>query len=331
MTTRGVSSKVLCLFLFACAVLDTWGQALSTPLPTSEENRLRSPVVGDVDSVYHKHETLINVQFSQVQLSQWAAGGQSSASLIAKLDQFWEYDGRNFGWDTELHGAFGLLHRPDEGVILKTDDRIELASKLGYRLKDKGSLTALGSFRTQIAPGFAAVNGVPDPDQITSRFMAPGYLVVALGLDMKPTPTTTIFLAPFTSKSTYVLDEALSALGSFGVLPGERARHEVGGYIRLGLKEQVTENVTYAVRLDLFSNYLEEPEAVDVFSDHVLTLKVNDWLSTTLGLTLIYDKDVELTLREPDPDIPGDEGEVGPGVQLKQILAVGLSLKFSDS
>lgn len=331
MTTRGVSSKVLCLFLFACAVLDTWGQALSTPLPTSEENRLRSPVVGDVDSVYHKYETLINVQFSQVQLSQWAAGGQSSASLIAKLDQFWEYDGRNFGWDTELHGAFGLLHRPDEGVILKTDDRIELASKLGYRLKDKGSLTALGSFRTQIAPGFAAVNGVPDPDQITSRFMAPGYLVVALGLDMKPTPTTTIFLAPFTSKSTYVLDEALSALGSFGVLPGERARHEVGGYIRLGLKEQVTENVTYAVRLDLFSNYLEEPEAVDVFSDHVLTLKVNDWLSTTLGLTLIYDKDVELTLREPDPDIPGDEGEVGPGVQLKQILAVGLSLKFSDS
>ncbi|MED5317508.1 MAG: hypothetical protein VX758_00065, partial [Bacteroidota bacterium] len=209
------------------------------------------------------------------------------------------------------------------------DDRIELASKIGYRLKDKGALTALGSFRTQMAPGFAAVNGVPDPSQVTSRFMAPGYLVVALGLDLKPTPTTTVFLAPFTSKSTYVLDESLSAAGMFGVAPGEQARHEVGGYIRLGLKEQVTENVTYAVRLDLFSNYLEEPEAVDIFSDHVLTLKVNDWLSTTLGLTLIYDKDVELVLREPDPDIPGDDGEMGPGVQLKQILAVGLSLKFS--
>ena len=141
--------------------------------------------------------------------------------------------------------------------------------------------------------------------------------------------TTTVFLAPFTSKSTYVLDDSLSAAGMFGVVPGEQARHEVGGYIRLGLKEQVTENITYAVRLDLFSNYLEEPEAVDIFSDHVLTLKVNDWLSTTLGLTLIYDKDVELVLREPDPDIPGDEGEMGPGVQLKQILAVGLSLKFS--
>ena len=286
-------------------------------------------MVGHVDSVYHEHETLVNVQFSQVQLSQWAAGGQSSASLIAKVDQFWEYDGTDFGWDIEFHGAFGLLHRPDDQIILKTDDRIELATKLGRRLKEKGSLTALGSFRTQLAPGYATVNGLPDANQVTSRIMAPGYLVLALGVDTKPTKTTTIFLAPFTSKSTFVLDDSLSSQGLFGVLPGERSRHEVGGYVRVGLKEQVTENVTYAVRLDLFSNYLEEPEAIDIFTDHVLTLKVNSWLSTTLGLTLIYDKDVELVLREPNPDIPGDLGDVGPGVQLKQILAVGLSLKFS--
>ena len=306
-----------------------WGQSIATPLPSATETKLRAPVVGDADSVYHKHETLVNVQFSQVQLSQWAAGGQSSASLIAKVDQFWEYDGTDFGWDTEFHGAFGLLHRPDDQIILKTDDRIELATKLGRRLKDKGSLTALGSFRTQLAPGYATVNGLPDANQVTSRIMAPGYVVLALGLDMKPTETTTIFVAPFTSKSTFVLDDSLSSQGLFGVLPGARARHEVGGYVRVGLKEQVTENITYAVRLDLFSNYLEEPEAIDIFTDHVLTLKVNSWLSTTLGLTLIYDKDVELVLREPNPDIPGDLGDVGPGVQLKQILAVGLSLKFS--
>jgi hypothetical protein len=328
MNWTGAFKPVAGLAWIALVATSAWGQAIS-PLPSSEESRLRSPVIGDADSVYYNHETLINVQFSQVQLSQWAAGGQSSASLIAKLDQFWEYDGRRFGWDTEIHGAFGLLHRPDENIILKTDDRIEVATKVGYRLRDKGSLTALGSFRTQMAPGFAAVNGVPDPNQVTSKFMAPGYLVLALGLDLKPTTTTTVFLAPFTAKSTFVLDDSLSASGTFGVLPGETSRHEMGGYVRLGLKEQVTENVTYAMRLDLFSNYLEEPEAVDIFSDHVLTLKVNDWLSTTLGLTLIYDKDVELVLREPDPDVPGDSGEVGPGVQLKQILAVGLSLKFS--
>ena len=88
-------------------LLGAWGQSIARPLPSATETKLRAPV-------YHKHETLVNVQFSQVQLSQWAAGGQSSASLIAKVDQFWEYDGTDFGWDTEFHGAFGLLHRPDD-------------------------------------------------------------------------------------------------------------------------------------------------------------------------------------------------------------------------
>ena len=326
---KWATSKGFLLTLAFGASLHVWGQGSDAPLDPKAEEGLRGSLVEHPDSIYRKSETSINVQFSQVQLNQWAAGGQSSASLIARLDQFWEYDGMALGWDTELHGAFGMLHRPDEGVLLKTDDRIELVTKVGSQIKGKGSLTALASFRTQLAPGFATVNGVPDRNNVTSAFMAPGYLILALGLDVKPAPSWSVFLAPFTSKSTFVLNDSLAAAGTFGVDAGARARHEIGGTIRLGLKHDLTESVTYAARLDLFSNYLEEPEAIDVFTDHLLTLKVNDWLATTLGLTLIYDKDVELTLREPDPDLPDDLGEKGPGIQLKQILAVGLSLKFS--
>lgn len=321
--------RPLLLILGMGASVCVFGQVSDAPLDAKAEAGLRGPIVEHPDSIYRKSETSINVQFSQVQLSQWAAGGQSSASLIARLDQFWEYDGSALGWDTELHGAFGMLHQPDEGVLLKTDDRIELATKVGSPIKDNGSLSALASFRTQLAPGFATVNGVPNRNNITSSFMAPGYLILALGLDLKPSPSWSVFLAPFTSKSTFVLNDSLSQAGTFGVDAGARARHEIGGTIRMGLKRELTENVTYTGRLDVFSNYLEEPEAIDVFTDHLLTLKVNDWLATTLGLTMIYDKDVELTLKEPNPDVPNDMGEKGPGIQLKQILAVGLSLKFS--
>ena len=141
------------------------------------------------------------------------------------------------------------------------------------------------------------MNGVPNRNNVTSTFMAPGYPILALGIDVKPSPSWSVFLAPFTSKSTYVLNDSLSQAGMFGVDAGARSRHEIGGTIRIGLKQDVTENVTYTAWMDLFSNYLEEPEAIDVFTDHLLTLKVNDWLATTLGLTLMYDKDVELTLR----------------------------------
>ena len=324
-----MTSKGFLLALGLVVFCRALGQGPAVPLDANAEKVLREAIVEHPDSVYRISETAINVQFSQVQLSQWAAGGQSSASLIARLDQFWEYDGTSLGWDTEFHGAFGMLHRPDEGVLLKTDDRIELATKVGTPIKDKGSLTGLASFRTQLAPGFATLNGVPNRNNVTSAFMAPGYLILALGIDVKPSPSWSVFLAPFTSKSTFVLNDSLSQAGTFGVDAGARSRHEIGGTIRLGLKQDLTENVTYTARLDLFSNYLEEPQAIDVFTDHLLTLKVNDWLATTLGLTLIYDKDVELTLREPDPDLPEDLGEKGPGIQLKQILAVGLSLKFS--
>ena len=170
---KWATSKGFLLALAFGASLHVWGQGSDAPLDPKAEEGLRGSLVEDPDSIYRKSETSINVQFSQVQLNQWAAGGQSSASLIARLDQFWEYDGMALGWDTELHGAFGMLHRPDEGVLLKTDDRIELVTKVGSQIKGKGSLTALASFRTQLAPGFATVNGVPDRNNVTSAFMAP--------------------------------------------------------------------------------------------------------------------------------------------------------------
>ena len=210
---------------------------------------MRSPVVGDADSVYYKRDTHINVQFSQVQLSQWAAGGQSSASMIAKLDQFWEYDGSNVGWDTEIHGAFGLLHRPDEDIILKTDDRIEVATKLGYRLKEQRRLDVIGSFRTQLAPGsqrsMAYQTRTKSPPDSWPRGI---WWWPWAWTSSRPQPRPFFWHPSHPNPRSCWIRRCLEDW-NIGVLPGETARHEVGGYVRLGLKEQVTENVTYTVRL----------------------------------------------------------------------------------
>jgi hypothetical protein len=95
----------------------------------------------------------------------------------------------------------------------------------------------------------------------------------------------------------------------------------------LGWKTPIAEGITYAIRLDLFTNFIERPENIDIFSDHVLTLKVNDWLSTTISAALIYDDDVMLN-KEPI-EIEGQMvPQQGPGIQLKEVLAVGISIKF---
>lgn len=323
------------LILLSWAVLPALATAQNSPrLTADEEKALRAaPVDPDApDTTVWLTNGKLDVNFAQVFLNNWAAGGQSTLSLITKFDYTWEYDRGGIGWDSEIHGAFGLLHRPEESVLLKTDDRIECATKLGLRATENGFATLMASFRSQFAPGYALENGLPDRTNRTSNALAPGYGVMAAGMDYKNTARQlTVFVAPVTYKATWVLDDSLSSIGAFGVEPGSRSRHELGGYLKLAWKTTVMDNVDYSVRLDLFSNYLNKPENIDVFSDHTLAMKVNDYLTTTISATLIYDDDVMLQKEEALLDPDGNvlrPALTGPGLQLREVLSVGFSLKF---
>jgi hypothetical protein len=309
----------------ACTVVRA--QTVTPKLTAAEEKALRNSAAPTTDTLLQQRSGQLNVHFSQVQLSNWAAGGQSNISLLTKFDQNWNYDRGKFGWDTELHLAFGLLHRPEDRVFIKTDDRIEWSTKLGYRMTTSGFLTCMAHFRSQFAPGYAMENGIPVRDILNSNFMAPGYGVVAAGMDYKATGGgLTLFLAPITFKGTWVLDDSLSAAGAFGVTPGERSRYEMGGYLKMNFQKSFTEEISYALRLDLFSNFLNNPQNIDVYSDHVLMLKINPWLTTSISATLIYDDDIILT-KNPEIIDGNVVPNVGPGMQLKQVLSVGLSIK----
>ena len=324
-------------FLVLCSLVGLLGvslqatsQTVTKALTAAEENALRmaaspAPIA---DTVLWKSEGVVNLQFSQVHLKNWAAGGQSNLSLMTKYDHNWNLDRERIGWDTELHLAFGMLHRPEDHVFIKTDDRFEWSSKWGYRATETAFMTIMAQFRSQFAPGYSMMDGIPDRDNLRSNWMAPGYGVFAAGIDYKNSKGGfTLFFAPFTYKGTWVLDDSLSQAGAFGVEPGERFRYELGGYVKLGWVTQVVENVTYSLRLDLFSNFVANPENVDLFTDHVLSLKINSYLTATISATFIYDDDVILT-KEPI-EVEGEMiPQQGPGVQFKEVISVGLSLKF---
>jgi hypothetical protein len=55
-------------------------------------------------------------------------------------------------------------------------------------------------------------------------------------------------------------------------------------------------------------------------------LKVNPWLTTSISATVIYDDDIILT-KNPEIIDGNVVPNVGPGMQLKQVLSVGLSIK----
>ncbi|MDG5726850.1 hypothetical protein, partial [Acinetobacter baumannii] len=75
---------------------------------------------------------------------------------------------------------------------------------------------------------------------------------------------------------------------------------ELGAYLMGRYRQTVAKNVTLSTRLELFSNYLHNPENVDVNWETLLDFKVNKFLSASLATTLIYDDDILVPLNRDE-------------------------------
>lgn len=269
------------------------------------------------DSVkYWKRSGVFSANFSQVSLTNWAAGGESSMSGVFLFNYLANYKKDSLYWDNYINLGYGFL-KNDKEDLKKSTDRIELNSKVGYNTAGNWNYAGLVSFKSQFAPGynFPRTTG----DSPISKFLAPAYVNIALGMDYK-NDYMSLFVSPATGKFTIVNDDALSALGEFGVEKGKKFRSEMGGSIRLGIKKEVVKNVTLQTKLDLFSNYFHNPQNIDVDWNFMVNMKVNEWLSANLITQLIYDDDVKIA--------DADTGKSAPMVQFMEMFGIGLSFKF---
>jgi hypothetical protein len=208
----------------------------------------------------------------------------------------------------------------------KTDDKIDLLSKYGQKAFNKFYYAAMLNFRTQFSPGY----NLPDDTDPISKFMAPGYLIAALGLDYKPDNYFSAFFAPVTGKFTFVNDRALSDIGAFGVDTGKMSRSELGGYLRIiysknDFKSEFMKNISFTTKIDLFSNYLDKPQNIDVNWETLIAMKVNKYLYVNLTMQLLYDDNTRIAIDENHDNVTD---YMGRRVQFKEIFGAGFSLKF---
>ncbi|MCW5898485.1 MAG: DUF3078 domain-containing protein [Flavobacteriales bacterium] len=265
---------------------------------------------------------VFQLNLTQVSLTNWAAGGFSSISGIAQFNGTANWKKGKRAWDNSLALAFGGQQQQD-GPTVKTDDRIELNSKYGYELNGAWYLAGLAQFRTQFTEGFNA-----EGTRI-SHLLSPGYLLFGVGLDYKPNDKLSIYMSPATARIVIVTDETLWGgsddpdLRVYGVLNGETTALEMGGYVRFQYQTPLAENITFMTRGDFFSNYLRDPQNIDVTWETLWTFKVNDWFAATLNTLLIYDHDTNL----PKTDSEGIP-YAGPATQFKQTLGLGLTIKL---
>jgi hypothetical protein len=163
--------------------------------------------------------------------------------------------------------------------------------------------------------------------------MAPGYSTFAIGIDYKPTDNFSIFLSPIAAKMTFVNDQVLANAGAFGVegaeydglgnvvTAGKRFRGEFGAYFKMMYNKELVKNINMKSKLELFSNYLNNPENIDVAAEVIFNFKVNSWFSASLNLNMLYDHDIRIT---------DSKGGVGPRTQFKSVLGLGVSYTMKN-
>jgi len=215
--------------------------------------------------------------------------------------------------------AYGLMKQGDANVR-KTDDKIDFASKFGRKASKKLFYSALFRFNTQFADGYK----YPNDSVPISAFMAPGNINLSIGIDYKPSDQLSFYLGPISGKVTFVLDDSLSAKGAFGVEPGKQVRYEFGGTFKGMYTKEILKNVTFSTRLELFSNYIKNPEKIDVSWEVLINMKINEYLSANLNTLLVWDDDIKFAQYDSEGNFTGSESKV----QFKEVFGIGLSYKF---
>ena len=281
---------------------------------------------------YWKLKAIYGLNGTQSSFVNWNAGGRNNISILGTISASANYTINNVKWSNDLSIALGGLQYLEKNMpesLQKTDDRIDITSNFGMKIKKHVFVSFIGGFKTQMLDGFS----FPNDSIRISTFMAPGYVNTALGIDYIKSDNFSVFTSPFAAKMTFVNDQILADAGSFGVekavfdglgnviTAGKRFRGEFGAYVKLKFNKTVAKNIDLKSKIELFSNYMQNPQNIDVNAEALFTFKVNSWFSASLQWSLIYDDDIA---------IRDSYGNTGPRTQFKSVLGLGVSYKMKN-
>jgi len=253
---------------------------------------------------------------NQAAFSNWAAGGQNNVSGTGSINYDFNYLKGDWSWDNKLLMSYGLTKTKDQGTR-KSDDRFEFNSLVGKKAFDNWNYSFFLNLKTQMTDGYDYSND-EESDFHTSGLFNPGYLTFGPGMEWKKSDNLKVNLAPATSKLTFISDDLwiydstlaefvqhsgadnINNLSAYGIDPGDRSRYELGFYASGYYKFNLMENVSVENLLNLYSNYLEDPQNVDLDYTLNIVMKINDYLSTNFTVQTVYDDNAvsALQLRE---------------------------------
>lgn len=220
--------------------------------------------------------------FNQSSFSNWIAGGENAVSGTLGINYDFNYAKDAWTWDNKIITKYGISNISGTGTR-KTDDFFEFNSLVGKKKSEFWSYSFFLNIRSQFTTGY---DYSTTPKTETSSFFAPGYVTFGPGMVYKKSDNFKVNLAPVTSKMTFVSNQFA---GQYGTDPGKTSRYELGFYTSVYYKTTLMENVTMENIFNAYTNYLEDPQNIDINYQLNFVMQVNKYLSTNLSFHTIID------------------------------------------
>ncbi len=292
------------------------------------------------DSSYWKQQGFLGLNFSQTALSNWQGGGQDNVAFTGILNVSENYKRGGQEWKNNLDMQYGVFKQNGSGVFQKNIDQILAVTQYNiYAFKKYWFYSIMADFRSQFKPGYI-YSGDSTRTKV-SDFLAPAYIQLALGLTYQPADYFSATISPIAGKITIVNDQRFANNGDYGVTkavrdplgniitPGKMVRAEFGGRVTIKFKKDIFKNVNLDTYADFFSNYLHNPQNIDIVWNTLLAFKINKFFTATITTKMIYDDDIIISYDWNKDGKYDNKNDIhGPRTQWLTNIGIGFGYKF---
>lgn len=266
-----------------------------------------------------------SLSFRQTSLTDWAAGGNSSAVFGTTLDANANYAKDRVTFNNRLRAAYGFTQTFGVG-FQKTSDYLIMDNLLGYKIKGKYSATLNYSMDSQLSPGYSSIYGTGD---IVSRFFSPAKMQLGAGATFTHKGLE-VTLTPLTGQVRFVKDPTLRQ--RYGNDPEKLAHWEMGAKLYVKASANVPGGLSINTTFSAFSNYLNKPLNMPIDWTLAISAPLTKYLSFTLNCRAIYDDKIRFKTKElADGSLVCDEAGNPlkfPALQFQEIAGLTFSYTF---
>jgi hypothetical protein len=279
-----------------------------------------------VKQQYWKYRTEANLAFTQTALFNWVKGGEKSLASLLDITGYADYNNKQSKVSSNNFARIklGFLASGDN-PIRKNTDLIETNSKLNHKAFGKFDFSAIMLFKTQILRGY----NYPNDSVPVSKFVNPAILTLGFGLDFKPNAQTSINFSPLSYKGTYMTDTTTIDQTKYGIPANRKSKHEPGVSFMVSNVWKPYKSLSVTNRLQLFTNYIDNPQNIDVDWEMILTANLNWFTDLRVNTHMIFDDDTKTpVLDENDKPVLNPDGSQRKTARIQFKEMIGLSLAF---